>query len=79
LPQAAQGSAPTADPSPLSPIERITEILERLFLARPDLTTELLAELRRCDTSALLKTVRPGASLAVDARGYVGRLRPGAG
>ncbi len=34
-----KGRRPTADPTPLSPIERITEILERLFLARPEVTT----------------------------------------
>jgi hypothetical protein len=46
-------------PAPLSPIERVTEILERLFLARPDLTAELLVELGRSDTSALAKLFGP--------------------
>jgi hypothetical protein len=45
LSPAAQVSAPAAEPAPLTPIERVTEILERLFLAPPDLTIELLVEL----------------------------------
>jgi hypothetical protein len=47
----------TAEPvaAERSPVERIAEILEALFLKEPGLTRELLEELGRADTATLAK------------------------
>jgi hypothetical protein len=48
---------PRADhqPPPQTPVERITEILERFFLNDQRLTTELLQELSRCTAAELVR------------------------
>jgi hypothetical protein len=42
---------------PSSPVERIPEILEALFLNEPKLTKAVLAELDRADTATLVESV----------------------
>jgi hypothetical protein len=49
-PEPVEAAPPPAEPAQLPPIERIAEIFERLFLTEPELTTELLGELGRCNT-----------------------------
>jgi hypothetical protein len=52
-PFAANGAMP--DPPQLSPLERIAELIEMLYLREPGFTGELLGELARCDTADLVK------------------------
>jgi hypothetical protein len=42
------GPAPACEPAALSPMERIAEIFEALFLKEPELTAELLQDLGKC-------------------------------
>jgi hypothetical protein len=57
------------NPPPLSPPERIAEILERLFLEDARLTSKLLQELGRCTTKELAKLF--GCKDASPARGVM--------
>src|SRR5262249_37402975 len=61
--------APTAEPAPRSPIERIAEILEVLFLRERELTAELLVELGRADTATLAKLFGSPSAAAEMPRG----------
>lgn len=59
----AQPNLAPADPiiePPFEPLERIVDIIERLAIAAPELTGQLIAELTRADAWVLERLFAPG-------------------